>query len=722
MAKNKRKQAAIVQRPHVPAPPSTTDLGIQPALDRLDVSLLPVNSSSVDGTNGPISAVQRPHSPSAAGANGPLVGSLEANHYNNAELDADLEAEAVSCPPCPAPPPLPPSSPHDVGSSQLASAMAVASGSKHLDVVLVEDCYDDEILDEDQLDFNFTDEECEDSPQAHAMPPAPLLSPPPPLLPAEQPPLLPKKVTSSAPISGSKELAPPSVAGKPIPAPSNNKWRDLFSSNKSTNPCTKLQNFSLNHLSKTCAISPEDIQPRFDIWNLCAVGYVSGKNPGFKALQRIIATNWKCEATLTIHETGWLIYHFKSEEDKLAVLRGGPYLVYGRPLVLRQMTRFFDFSSAEMSRVPVWVKFPSLPLCCWSPVCLSKIASVIGKPIQCDQLTSNLGRMSYARVLVEIDLLEELRHNVKISLPEGSTLLQKIVYETLPKYCNFCHVLGHTRLLCSKAAATTSKVPCPQPQPQAGVDKGSAFGRLGPQPPPPPTVQGHPQDNNIQEAPEGIPQILPPTVQGHLNSIQEALENTTRPVAALDNSAGWVTVVSRKSSKQQKGKAVADSEPVLTSLAPPSLLACTGAVQISSQTDPSVTASCVGQVQNPSTTPTAPMEVNYCDGEAHNSSPTRTNTGAATARDTVLVSNPVNVPPVCIGDDQPPPIAPQIVHSCDGEAHSSLPPATTTGDIVVVSNSVKVPLINEDDQCGVRTRNQKQRSRSGRKFPPPANR
>ena len=223
-------------------------------------------------------------------------------------------------------------------------------------------------------------------------------------------------------------------------------------------------------------------------------------------------------------------------------------------------------------------------------------------------------------------------------------------------------------------------------------------------------MQGHPQENNIQEAPEGIPQIFLPTVQGHLNSIQEALEDTARPVAALDNSAGWVTVVSRKSSKQQKGKAVADSEPVLTSPDPPSLLACTGAVQTTT-----VTASCVGQVLCPSTTPSAPLEANYCDGAAHNSSPTRANIGATTA-------SPVNVPPVCIGDVQPPPIAPLVVHSCDGEAHSSLPPATTTGDIVVVGNSGKVPLKNVADQCGVRTRNQKQRSRSGRNFPPPANR
>ena len=274
MAKNKRK--SIGRRPHIPAPPSTTGLEtnpaldrmdvsplpvnsisppsttgleINPALDRLDVSPLPVNSSSIGGTNGPISTVQRPHS------NGPLVGTLEANHYNKEELDEELEADVVSCPPCPAPPPLPPSSPNDVGSPQLASAMAVASGSKHLDVVLVEDCSDDEILNEDQLDFNFTDEECEDSPQAPAMLPAPHLSSPPPLFPAEQPPLLPKKVMSSAPIFCSKEFAPPSVTGKPIPAPSNNKWRDLFSSSKSTNPFTKLQNFSLNHLSQTCVIS-----------------------------------------------------------------------------------------------------------------------------------------------------------------------------------------------------------------------------------------------------------------------------------------------------------------------------------------------------------------------------------------------------------------------------------------------------------------------------------
>jgi hypothetical protein len=104
-----------------------------------------------------------------------------------------------------------------------------------------------------------------------------------------------------------------------------------------------------------------------------------------------------------------------------------------------------------MTRAPVWVKFPNLPLCCWSSSCLSKIASVLGKPIQCDHMTSSLSRLSYTRVLVELDLREDLQHSVAVSLPSGPILNQKVVFEALPKFCNLCNVLGHTRLLYSSA-------------------------------------------------------------------------------------------------------------------------------------------------------------------------------------------------------------------------------------------------------------------------------
>ena len=352
-----------------------------------------------------------------------------------------------------------------VSSSVLEPIPEAAPGPTSIDGVFVDDGSEDDVLagdllDEERLDFSFTDDDCED------------LLPSPPLFPPLAGPV------PGPPSSG----CPPSttvVAGSSPPS-GGKVWTYLFSTSKSSTPCTKLQNFSLNHLTKTCTISPEDFLPQFEVWNLCAVGYVSGKSPGYKALNGIISSVWKCEASLTIHASGWLIYRFSREEDKSSVLRGGPNLVYGRPFILKPMTKFFDFSSEEMARAPVWVKFPNLPLCCWSPSCLSKIASVLGKPIQCDHMTSSLSRLSYARVLVELDLREDLQHSVAVTLPSGPILNQKVVYEALPKFCNCCNVLGHMRLLCPNAAAN----PPPMGIPSLVAGNGSVFHRLGPQIPP----------------------------------------------------------------------------------------------------------------------------------------------------------------------------------------------------------------------------------------------
>lgn len=99
--------------------------------------------------------------------------------------------------------------------------------------------------------------------------------------------------------------------------------------------------------------------------------------------------------------------------------------------MLRAMPEYFDFTSSEMHTILVWVKFPNLPIKCWSPNCLSKIASVLGKPLQSDMLTSSLTRLSYVRVLVEINLLSDLPYSIEVTLPNGSILSQQVVYETL---------------------------------------------------------------------------------------------------------------------------------------------------------------------------------------------------------------------------------------------------------------------------------------------------
>jgi hypothetical protein len=66
--------------------------------------------------------------------------------------------------------------------------------------------------------------------------------------------------------------------------------------------------------------------------------------------------------------------------------------------------------------------FPNLPLQCWSPLCLSKLASVLRKPVHSDTPTASMTRLSYARVLVEIDLLADLPTSINLILPNGVAL------------------------------------------------------------------------------------------------------------------------------------------------------------------------------------------------------------------------------------------------------------------------------------------------------------
>jgi len=141
----------------------------------------------------------------------------------------------------------------------------------------------------------------------------------------------------------------------------------------------------------------------------------------------------------------------------LDVLGGGPYFVFGRPLILKVMLEYFDFTASDKVQLPIWVRFPNLPLKCWSSICLSKIASMFGNPIQCDAPTTSMTRLSYARVLIEVDLLLDLPTSINIVLTNGSSLSQQVMYESLPHLCKQCRVLRHTVSTCNKGTGHRRK-------------------------------------------------------------------------------------------------------------------------------------------------------------------------------------------------------------------------------------------------------------------------
>lgn len=158
-----------------------------------------------------------------------------------------------------------------------------------------------------------------------------------------------------------------------------------------------------------------------------------------------------------MHDSGWLIFVFPSKMEMLDILGGGSYYVFGRPLILKVMSDFFDFKATDMAKIPTWVRFPNLPLRCWTPICLSKLASMIGKPIHCDDHTTNMTRLSYVRVLIEVDLLLDLPTSVNVVLLNGIFLSQQVMFEALPRFCKYCRVLGHTISTCNEGTSSKRK-------------------------------------------------------------------------------------------------------------------------------------------------------------------------------------------------------------------------------------------------------------------------
>ncbi|GFY96656.1 hypothetical protein Acr_11g0009620 [Actinidia rufa] len=146
----------------------------------------------------------------------------------------------------------------------------------------------------------------------------------------------------------------------------------------------------------------------------------------------------------------WELCLFSSEDDKANVLGKGPYIIYGRPLLLKAMPPLFKFGSEAISSFPVWVQLRYIPLDMWCPKVFGIICSKIGKPIYMDKLTTQKERITYARCLVEIDMAKEIKHSVKVNLnfPGGGIYEQPIFYENLPRFCSLCKNMGHTKEGC----------------------------------------------------------------------------------------------------------------------------------------------------------------------------------------------------------------------------------------------------------------------------------
>ncbi|XP_019264538.1 PREDICTED: uncharacterized protein LOC109242158 [Nicotiana attenuata] len=114
-----------------------------------------------------------------------------------------------------------------------------------------------------------------------------------------------------------------------------------------------------------------------------------------------------------------------------------------KELIMMSWTEDFDLYNEVLKTIPLWVSFLNLSLNCWGRLTLSRIASGLETPLYADECTSNASRISYARVLIEMDISKELPKCIKIQDPSGKEFKQMVEYDWVPQYCKKCLMVGH---------------------------------------------------------------------------------------------------------------------------------------------------------------------------------------------------------------------------------------------------------------------------------------
>ncbi|XP_077232161.1 uncharacterized protein LOC143866893 [Tasmannia lanceolata] len=121
----------------------------------------------------------------------------------------------------------------------------------------------------------------------------------------------------------------------------------------------------------------------------------------------------------------------------------------GRPLILIKWRPGIPLEKLNLTSVPIWIRFPRLPLEFWSAKGISKIASFIGNPLYMDSRTTEASRLYFARLCVEVEVGGEYPETIPIHTPFG-VHVQSVEYDWKPTACKNCHNFSHTSEACPK--------------------------------------------------------------------------------------------------------------------------------------------------------------------------------------------------------------------------------------------------------------------------------
>lgn len=172
---------------------------------------------------------------------------------------------------------------------------------------------------------------------------------------------------------------------------------------------------------------------------------MAGTNPPYKVFAGFMFRVWavyQVQKRIAM-EGGLFLVRFNTGEERDRVLKAGLCFFDKRPVLMQPWQPDIQFDRENIDKLPIWIQLPQLDQQFWGAPSLSKIGSLIGRPLKTDKPTKERSVLGYARLLIEVKIGATLPDEVDIADEYGVLQKQKVIYEWNPVKCAHCKMFGH---------------------------------------------------------------------------------------------------------------------------------------------------------------------------------------------------------------------------------------------------------------------------------------
>ncbi|XP_062094334.1 uncharacterized protein LOC133800394 [Humulus lupulus] len=199
-------------------------------------------------------------------------------------------------------------------------------------------------------------------------------------------------------------------------------------------------------------IEPEDIEDEILYWSTAIVCYVLGSNSPISVTEGFFRRIWRGKGVekVGLLAPGVFMVRFNTLEEKDEIMNGGYHFFDKKPIIMKNWDPNTRFTREVVLNVPIWVQLCNLDLKFWGEKAMTKIVNSVGKYIRQDRATLAREKLQYARVLIEVNISQELPNVIKFRDENGEAVYVDLYYEWKPDCCVSCQGFGHKQEVCKK--------------------------------------------------------------------------------------------------------------------------------------------------------------------------------------------------------------------------------------------------------------------------------